>query len=52
MKTIHAASAGLTLLAAAISPAFAQSGEEWAAAAEGATWAPTRVLTAAAATAS
>ena len=29
MKTIHAASAGLTLLAAAISPAFAQSGEEW-----------------------
>ena len=29
MKTIHAASAGLALLAAAISPAFTQSGEKW-----------------------
>ena len=29
IKTIHAASAGLALLAAAISPAFTQSGEEW-----------------------
>lgn len=29
MKTIHAASAGLALLATAITPAFAQSGEEW-----------------------